>query len=99
MSPSTVASAISNESSRMSIENIPFPRNTPTLLSKRGSECDAMTKRTLVHRHVGLWPILLQNSKVAGPQIFRKKTEREVIADSYNLNRITKVACEFVARR
>jgi hypothetical protein len=44
-------------------------------------------------------PILLQNSKVAGPQIFRKKTEREVIADSYNLNRITKVACEFVARR
>jgi hypothetical protein len=49
--------------------------------------------------HVGNWPILLQNSKVAGPQIFRKKTEREVIADSYNLNRITKVACEFVARR
>src|SRR5262245_11268563 len=44
-------------------------------------------------------PILLQNSKVAGPQIFRKKTEREVIADSYNLNRITKVACEIVARR
>jgi hypothetical protein len=44
-------------------------------------------------------PILLQNSKVAGLQIFRKKTEREVIADSYNLNRITKVACEFVARR
>jgi hypothetical protein len=48
---------------------------------------------------VSSWPILLQNSKVAGPQIFRKKTEREVIADSYNLNRITKVACEFVARR
>jgi hypothetical protein len=45
------------------------------------------------------WPILLQNSKVAGPQIFRKKTEREVIAHSYNLNRITKVACEFVATR
>jgi hypothetical protein len=44
-------------------------------------------------------PILLQNSKIAGPQIFRKKTEREVIADSYNLNRITNVACEFVARR
>jgi hypothetical protein len=50
-------------------------------------------------RDVAFWPILLQNSKVAGPQIFRKKTEREVIADSYNLNRITKVACEFVARR
>ena len=46
-----------------------------------------------------LGPILLQNSKVAGPQLFRKNTEREVIADSYNLNRITKVACEFVARR
>ena len=43
-------------------------------------------------------PIVLQNSKVARPQIFRKKTEREAIADSYNLNRITKVACEFVAR-
>jgi hypothetical protein len=26
-----------------------------------------------------------KNSKVAGLQIFRKKTEREVIADSYNL--------------
>jgi hypothetical protein len=49
--------------------------------------------------NVGCRPILLQNSKVAGPQIVRKKTEREVIADSYNLNRITKVACEFVARR
>jgi hypothetical protein len=46
-----------------------------------------------------LGPILLLNSKVAGSQISRKKTEREVIADSYNLNRITKVACEFVATR
>jgi hypothetical protein len=44
-------------------------------------------------------PILLQNSKVAGPQIFCKKAEREVIANSYNLNRITKVAREFVVRR
>jgi len=50
-------------------------------------------------RDVAEVPILLQNSKVAGPQIFRKKTEREVIADSYNPNRITKVACEFVATR
>ena len=43
-------------------------------------------------------PILLQKSKVAGPRIFRENTKREAIADSYNLNRVTEVACEFCAR-
>ncbi len=43
--------------------------------------------------------IVLQKSKVAGPQIFRENTEREAIADSYNLNRVTEVACEFTLRR
>ena len=45
------------------------------------------------------WQIVLQKSKVAGPRIFRENTKREAIADSYNLNRVTEVACEFSARR
>jgi hypothetical protein len=37
--------------------------------------------------------IVLQKSKVAGLRIFRENTKREAIADSYNLNRVTEVAC------
>src|ERR1700730_10734996 len=44
-------------------------------------------------------PILLQKSKVADLRIFRENTKREAIADSYNLNRVTEVACEFKVRR
>jgi hypothetical protein len=44
-------------------------------------------------------PIVLQKSKVAGRRILRENTKREAIADSYNLNRITEVACEFNVRR
>jgi hypothetical protein len=43
--------------------------------------------------------ILLQKSKVAGPRIFRENTKRKAITDSYNLNRIAEVACEFSVRR
>jgi hypothetical protein len=43
--------------------------------------------------------ILLQKSKVAGPRIFRENTKRKTITDSYDLNRIAEVACEFSARR
>jgi len=54
-------------------------------------------------RQRGMMPaievILLQNSKVAGPRIFRENTKREAIADSYNLNRIAEVAREFNVRR
>ena len=50
-------------------------------------------------RFVRFVPIVLQKSKVAGPRFFRENTKREVIADSYNLNRVTEVACEFYARR
>ena len=46
-----------------------------------------------------LGPIVLQKSKVEGTQIFRKKTERKSVTDSYDLNRITEVACEFIVRR
>ena len=49
--------------------------------------------------HVGFWPIVLQKSKVAGRRIFRENMNREAIANSYNLNRITEVACEFNVRR
>src|ERR1700730_1082964 len=44
-------------------------------------------------------PILLQKSKVADLRIFRENTKREAIADSYNLNRVTEVACESNVRR
>jgi len=44
-------------------------------------------------------PIVLQKSKVEGAQIFRKKTKRKSVTDSYDLNRITEVACEFIVRR
>jgi hypothetical protein len=44
-------------------------------------------------------PIVLQKSKVAGQRIFRENTKRETIADSYNVNRVTEVACEFNVRR
>ncbi len=46
-----------------------------------------------------LVPIVLQKSKVAGQRIFRENTKRKAIADSYNLNRVTEVACEFNVRR
>jgi hypothetical protein len=43
--------------------------------------------------------ILLQKSKVAGPRIFGENPKRKTITDSYNLNRIAEVACEFNVRR
>jgi hypothetical protein len=45
------------------------------------------------------WQIVLQKSKVAGQGFFRENTKWEAIDDSYNLNRVTEVACEFCARR
>jgi hypothetical protein len=42
--------------------------------------------------------ILLQNSKVATPRIFREKKRWETIADSYTLNRVAEIAGEFDAR-
>jgi hypothetical protein len=46
----------------------------------------------------GLPRILLQKSKVAGLKIFRKNTKQRAVADSYDLNRVTEVACEFCVR-
>jgi hypothetical protein len=43
--------------------------------------------------------IVLQKSKVEGLRIFRENTKREALADSYNLNRVTEVACEFIVWR
>jgi hypothetical protein len=42
--------------------------------------------------------IVLQKSKVAGLKIFRENTKQRAIADSYDLNRVTEVACEFCVR-
>jgi len=50
------------------------------------------------HRYVRSWPIVLQKSKVAGLKIFRENTKQRAIADSYDLNRVTEVACEFCVR-
>ena len=46
-------------------------------------------------RHVPFVPIVLQKSKVAQLLIFGETLERKAIDDSYNLSRVTEVACEF----
>ena len=46
----------------------------------------------------GLLPIVLQKSKVVGLKIFRENTKQRAVADSYDLNRVTEVACEFCVR-
>jgi hypothetical protein len=43
--------------------------------------------------------IVLQKSKVAGLEIFRENTTRELIADSYTLSPVTEVTCAFNVRR
>ena len=43
-------------------------------------------------------PIVLQKSKVVGLKIFRENTKQRAVADSYDLNRVTEVACEFCVR-
>ena len=47
---------------------------------------------------VASWPIVLQKSKVAGLKLLRENTKQRAIADSYDLNRVTEVACEFCVR-
>ena len=39
--------------------------------------------------------IVLQKSKVARLKIFRENAKQRAIADSYDLNRVTEVSCEF----
>src|SRR6202035_514893 len=57
-------------------------------------------ERRLVRRGdlVAIGEIVLQKSKVADLRISRENTKRETITDSYNLNRVTEVACEFYVR-
>ena len=43
--------------------------------------------------------IVLKNSKIAGLQICRENMKQEAIADSYNLSRVTEVACKFSVGR
>ena len=59
----------------------------------------ASTPSAIAICDVRYFPIVLQKSKVAGLRIFRENTKREAIADLYNLNRVTEVACEFNVRR
>ena len=60
-----------------------------------------MAHRVQLHLVVGFRfrGIVLQNSKVAGLQICRENTKQEAIADSYNLSRVTEVACKFSVGR
>ena len=67
--------------------------------NKRDSACPADGSAARLHHirgrgHGRFWQIVLQKSKVEGTQIFRKKAERKSVTDSYDLNRITEVACE-----
>jgi hypothetical protein len=48
--------------------------------------------------HFRFVPILLQKSKVAGLKILGENITQRAIADSYDLNRVTVVACEFCVR-
>jgi hypothetical protein len=48
--------------------------------------------------HVRKVPIVLQKSNVAGLKILGENTEQRAVADSYDLNRVTEVACEFCVR-
>ena len=50
-------------------------------------------------RHVPFVPIVLQKSKVAGLEIFRENTTRELVADSYTLSPVTEIACAFNVKR
>ena len=56
-----------------------------------------MAHRVQLHLVVGFRfrGIVLQNSKVVWLQIYRENTKQEAIADSYNLSRVTEVACKF----
>jgi hypothetical protein len=46
---------------------------------------------------VAIGQLLLQKSKIAEPLIFRENANRQMIADSIALNRVTEVAREFNA--
>jgi len=51
------------------------------------------------HPDVRSWQIVLQKSKVAGLEIFRENTTRELVADSYTLSPVTEIACAFNVKR
>src|SRR5262245_7126150 len=74
-------------------------RSTKLRLSTNESAVHSNSRHSRSHRFPPLRADFVAKLESCRATIFRKKTEREVIADSYNLNRITKVACELVARR
>jgi hypothetical protein len=54
--------------------------------------------RSVVRRMSAFRGILLQKSNVAGLKDLSENTKQRAIADSYDLNRVTEVACEFCVR-
>ena len=69
------------------------------MILQNALDLDVRSNTTCIGPDVASWQIVLQKSKVAGLRIFRENTTRAAIADSYNLNRVIEVACEFCARR
>jgi hypothetical protein len=86
------------------MENRPARDGSQATATEIGRARRRLSARVSVHRRTlagaaALPPIVLLKSKVADLRIFRENTEREAIADSYNLNRVTEVACEINVRR
>jgi hypothetical protein len=72
---------------------------SPRFPAKGAAALPLKADAAVADRRVCFGPIVLQKSKVAGPRFFRENKKQETIADSYDLNRVTEVACEFKLRR
>jgi hypothetical protein len=76
------------------------PERNCSLWTGRGGVADQQSSCRLNRAgNVRFGSIALQKSKVAGRLIFRENKKQETIADSYDLNRVTEVTCEFKLRR
>jgi len=64
--------------------------------ARKTESCSSQAFNALLQHYL---PIVLQKSKIAGLQIYRKNTKQEAIADSYNLSRAIEVACKFSVGR
>ena len=76
----------------------------PAVVAKTSSDFEShlgwgLSLRSARFLNVAYWQIVLQKSKVAGRRIFRENPKREALANLYDLNRITEVACESNVRR
>ena len=70
-----------------------------TTFERAASQPKSLADTAISPGHVRFTQIVLQKSNVAGRRILANNPKREAVADSYNLNRVTEVACEFNVRR